>query len=160
VHSRRIGKICKFIEKEKKMSEKVLIVDDEEDFLEVMAERMKSRGMEVSTSTSAEEALVLIEKESFDAVILDFMMPGMDGIETLKAIKAAKPELQIILLTGHATVQKGVEAMKLGAMDVMEKPADLEILTEKIKIAKSEKTLIVEKKQDANIKSIIKKYGF
>ncbi len=142
------------------MSEKVLIVDDEEDFLEVMAERMKSRGMEVSTSTSAEEALVLIEKESFDAVILDFMMPGMDGIETLKAIKAAKPELQIILLTGHATVQKGVEAMKLGAMDVMEKPADLEILTEKIKIAKSEKTLIVEKKQDANIKSIIKKYGF
>jgi len=142
------------------MSEKVLIVDDEEDFLEVMAERMKSRGMEVSTSTSAEEALVLIEKESFDAVILDFMMPGMDGIETLKAIKATKPELQIILLTGHATVQKGVEAMKLGAMDVMEKPADLEILTEKIKIAKSEKTLIVEKKQDANIKSIIKKYGF
>ena len=142
------------------MSEKVLIVDDEEDFLEVMAERMKSRGMEVSTSTSAEEALVLIEKESFDAVILDFMMPGMDGIETSKAIKAAKPELQIILLTGHATVQKGVEAMKLGAMDVMEKPADLEILTEKIKIAKSEKTLIVEKKQDANIKSIIKKYGF
>jgi len=142
------------------MSEKVLLVDDEEDFLEVMAERMQARGIDVSTSNSAEEALGRIEKEPFDAVILDFMMPGMDGIETLKAIKEKKPELQIILLTGHATVQKGVEAMKLGAMDFMEKPADLEILTEKIKVAKSEKMLIVEKRQEKNIKTILKKYGF
>ena len=142
------------------MSEKVLLVDDEDDYLEVMAERMQARGIDVSTSNSAEEALSRIEREAFDAVILDFMMPGMDGIETLKAIKEKKPELQIILLTGHATVQKGVEAMKLGAMDFMEKPADLEILTEKIKVAKSEKTLIVEKKQADNVKTILKKYGF
>jgi two-component system, OmpR family, response regulator len=142
------------------MSEKVLIVDDEEDFLEIMAERMKSRGMEVFTSTSAEEALGMIDNQQFDAIVLDFMMPGMDGIQTLKVIKEKKPELQIILLTGHATVQKGVEAMKLGAMDFLEKPADLEILTERIKIAKSEKTLIVKKEQDATIDSIVKKYGF
>ena len=142
------------------MSEKVLLVDDEEDFLEVMAERMQARGIEVSTSSSAEEALRMIENEPFDAIILDFMMPGMDGIETLKVIKAKKPELQIILLTGHATVQKGVEAMKLGALDFIEKPADLEILTEKIKKAKAEKMLIVEKQQEKNIKTILKKYGF
>jgi len=142
------------------MSEKVLLVDDEEDFLEVMAERMQARGIEVSTSSSAEEALRMIEAEPFDAIILDFMMPGMDGIETLKVIKAKKPELQIILLTGHATVQKGVEAMKLGALDFIEKPADLEILTEKIKKAKAEKMLIVEKQQEKNIKTILKKYGF
>lgn len=141
------------------MSEKVLLVDDEEDFLEVMAERMQTRGIEVLTSTSAEEALQIIDKESFDAIILDFMMPGMDGIETLKAIKGKKPELQIILLTGHATVQKGVEAMKLGAMDFLEKPADIEILTEKIKIAKAEKTAIMEKKANEDIKEMLKRFG-
>jgi len=142
------------------MSEKVLLVDDEQDFLEVMAERMNARGMDVSTANSPEDALGMIEKESFDAIILDFMMPGMDGIETLKVIKEKKPELQIILLTGQATLQKGVEAMKLGAMDVIEKPADLEVLTEKIKKAKADRMLIVEKQQEKNIKTILKKYGF
>ncbi len=142
------------------MSEKVLLVDDEQDFLEVMAERMNARGMDVSTANSPEDALAMIETASFDAIILDFMMPGMDGIETLKAIKEKKPELQIILLTGHATVQKGVEAMKLGAMDFIEKPADLEILAEKIKKAKANRMLIVEKQQEKNVKTILKKYGF
>ena len=142
------------------MSEKVLLVDDEEDFLEIMAERMKARGIAVTTCTSAEDALGIIEKESFDAIILDFMMPGMDGIDTLQTIKTQKPELQIILLTGHATVEKGVEAMKLGAMDFIEKPADLEILTEKIKVAKAERMLIVEKEKKENVKSILKRYGF
>lgn len=141
------------------MSERVLLVDDEEDFLEVMVERMSNRGVDVATSNSAQDALKMIEKESYDAIILDFMMPGMDGIETLKAIKAKKPELQIILLTGHATVQKGVEAMKLGAMDVIEKPADLEVLTQKIKDAKAEKMLIVEKKTDNNIKEMLRRFG-
>ena len=142
------------------MSEKVLLVDDEEDFLEVMAERMQARGIEVVTSGSAENAVEMIERETFDAIILDFMMPGMDGIETLKAIKEKKPELQIILLTGHASVEKGVEAMKLGALDFIEKPADLEVLTQKIKAAKTEKMLIVERQQKKNIQSILKKYGF
>ena len=112
------------------MTERVLLVDDEEEFLEIMAERMRARDMEVTTSTSAAEALELIATESYDAVIMDFQMPEMDGIQALKAIREKKPEMQIILLTGHATVEKGVEAMKAGAMDFVEKPADLDALSE------------------------------
>ena len=142
------------------MSEKVLLVDDEKEFLEIMSERMKARDMDVTTATSADQALEIIEKEAFDAIILDFQMPGMDGMEALKAIKAKKPEAQIILLTGYATVEKSVEAMKIGATDFVEKPADLEILSEKIKNAKAEKMLIVEKQTEDKVKNIIKKYGF
>ena len=142
------------------MSEKVLLVDDEKEFLEIMSDRMKARDMEVTTATSAQQALEIIEKESFDAIILDFQMPGMDGMDALKAIKAKKPELQIILLTGYATIEKGVEAMKIGATDFIEKPADLEVLAEKIKNAKAEKMLIVEKQTEDKVKNIIKKYGF
>jgi len=135
-------------------------VDDEKEFLEIMSERMKTRDMDVTTATSADQALEIIEKESFDAIILDFQMPGMDGMEALKAIKAKKPEMQIILLTGYATVEKSVEAMKVGATDFIEKPADLEVLAEKIKNAKAEKMLIVEKQTEDKVKNIIKKYGF
>jgi len=142
------------------MSEKVLLVDDEKEFLEIMSERMKARDMDVTTATSAQQALEIIENESFDAIILDFMMPGMDGMDALKAIKAKKPESQIILLTGYATVEKGVEAMKVGATDFIEKPADLEVLAEKIKNAKAEKMLIVEKQTENKVKNILKKYGF
>lgn len=142
------------------MSEKVLLIDDEQDFLTVMSERMKARDMEVSTATSAKEALEKVEAESFDAVILDLMMPEVDGIETLKMLKKKNPELQVILLTGHATVEKGIEAMKLGAMDLVEKPADISTLTEKIKKAQAEKMIIVEKKNEERIKKIISARGW
>jgi DNA-binding NtrC family response regulator len=141
------------------MSEKILIVDDEEDFLEIMSERMQSRGMEVMTCTSAEEAVKVIKAETFDAIILDFMMPGMDGFQALKEIKTKRPELQIILLTGHATVEKGVEAMKMGATDFLEKPADIEALEKKIKEAKARRLLIVEKETEKRIQDVIHRMG-
>jgi len=141
------------------MAEKVLLVDDEEDFLEVMAERMKARGIDVTTSSTASDALDMIEKESYDAIILDFMMPDMDGFQTLQAIKERRPESQIILLTGYATVEKGVEAMKMGATDFIEKPADLEKLTEKIKAAQAKKMLIVEKQTEEKIKKMLQRFG-
>jgi len=141
------------------MSEKVLLVDDEEDFLEAMAERMRARDMEVTTASSAGEALKKMENETFDAIVLDFQMPEMDGMEALKSIKARRPESQIILLTGFATVEKGVEAIKEGAADFLEKPADLELLSKKIKEAKAEKMLIVEKQASKKVIDIIKKYG-
>ncbi|MGB5616757.1 MAG: response regulator [Desulfobacterales bacterium] len=142
------------------MTEKVLLVDDEEDFLEVLSERMTNRGIEVSTATSATEAIRIAEKESFDAIIVDLMMPEMDGLEALKLIKEKKPESQVILLTGHATVDKGIEAMKLGAMDFLEKPADLSQLTEKIKKAHAKKMIIVEKQIEEKVKKIMRTVGW
>jgi len=142
------------------MTEKVLLVDDEEDFLEVLSERMTNRGIEVSTATSATEAIRIAENESFDAIIVDLMMPEMDGLEALKLIKEKKPESQVILLTGHATVDKGIEAMKLGAMDFLEKPADLSQLTEKIKKAHAKKMIIVEKQIEEKVKKIMRTVGW
>ncbi len=141
------------------MSEKVLLVDDEEDFLEAMASRMEARGMTVQTCKSAEEALQKIKAETFDAVILDFMMPGMDGMQALREIKAKRPEAQIILLTGHATIEKSVEAMKLGAADFLEKPADIKALEKKIKEARANRMVVVEKQAEARIKEIIQRLG-
>ena len=141
------------------MSEKVLLVDDEKEFLEAMSERMRARGMVVTTASSAREAFEIMDREMFDAIVLDFQMPEMDGMQALKTIKAKRPESQIILLTGYATVEKGVEAMKIGAADFLEKPADLEILSRKIKQAKTEKMLIVEKQQEQRVIDVIKKYG-
>lgn len=141
------------------MTERVLLVDDEEEYLEIMSERMRARDIEVTTSTSAREALDMIATESYDAVIMDFMMPEMNGIEALKVIKEKNPEMQIILLTGHATVEKTVEAMKAGAMDLIEKPADLDALSEKIKDAHSQKALLVEKKDQERVINMLKKFG-
>jgi len=140
------------------MSERVLLVDDEKEFLDIMSERMESRGMIVTTAESADQALAIIKKETFDAIVMDFQMPGMDGMEALKSIKGIKPELQIILLTGYATIEKTVEAMKIGAMDFLEKPADIEALSKKIKAAKTEKMLIVEKQTEKKIQDILQRH--
>ena len=137
------------------MTEKVLLVDDEEEFVNTLAERMRTRGMTVFTSTSAMEALGKIEEESFDAVVLDLMMPGVDGLQALKIIKEKRPEIQVILLTGHASVKSGVEAIKLGATEFLEKPADIGILTEKIKRAQAQKMILVEKETEEKIKKIM-----
>ena len=141
------------------MAEHVLLVDDEQDFLDVMKERLSSRGMAVATETSAEAALKRIETELFDALILDLQMPGIDGMEALKRAKKLRPELQVILLTGHATVEKGVEAIKLGAMDFVEKPADLAALSEKINRARQNKMLIVEKMNQEKIVEMLRRFG-
>ena len=119
------------------MSAKVLLVDDEKDFLDIMAERMAARGMEVATAGSAEDALKMVESESYDAVIMDLMMPEMDGFKALKLFKETRPDLQIILLTANVPEEKCIEAIKLGAMDVIEKPADLNLLNQKIEAAKA-----------------------
>ena len=121
------------------MKTRVLLVDDERDFLDIMAERIRARGMAVTTATSAEEAAKIVEMDSYDIVIMDFMMPAMDGFKALKLLKDIQPEIQVILLTGDATADKCSEAKKLGALDVIEKPADLNLLIQKIKDAKARK---------------------
>lgn len=92
----------------------------------------------------------LAEKESFDAIIVDLMMPEMDGIEALKLLKKKKTETQVILLIGHATLEKGIEAIKLGAVHFLEKPADMNQLTKKIKKAHAQKMIVVEKQIEEN----------
>ncbi len=137
------------------MSEKVLLIDDEQDFLDVLSERMKNRDIDVTATSSAKDALELAENEAFDAIILDLQMPEMDGLQALQRLKTLNPDLQVILLTGHATVEKGVQAMKLGATDVMEKPADIQQLVEKIKNAHARKIILVEKQTEEKIRSIL-----
>ncbi|MEK6197369.1 MAG: response regulator [Desulfobacterales bacterium] len=140
----------------KKFAANVLLIDDEQQFLKVLEERLETRGLKVNTATSGEDALTLIDDRNFDAIVLDLAMPGIDGIETLRLLKEKNPDLEIIMLTGHATVQKGIEAMKLGAEDFLEKPVDLSILLERISEAKNKRILILEKKSQEAIKKIIK----
>jgi DNA-binding response OmpR family regulator len=121
------------------MPAKVLIVDDERDFLDIMAERLGARNIEVSAATSAEDALERVLTESYDAVIMDLMMPEMDGFKALKLFKMTRPDLPIILLTANVPEEKCIEAITLGAMDVIEKPADLNLLTQKIEEAKAQR---------------------
>ena len=142
------------------MSEKILLVDDESDFLEALSERMSSRDMDVSTSSSAADALEKVEKSNYDAVILDLQMPGMDGLEALRIIKEKDPKIQVILLTGHATLEKGIEAIKSGAMDLLEKPADIDVLTNKIQEASARRMLLVSQESEEKIKDILEHKGW
>ncbi|RJP17507.1 MAG: response regulator [Candidatus Abyssobacteria bacterium SURF_5] len=141
-------------------NEKVLLVDDEQEFTQTLSERMESRGLQVVTAENGPTALRKAEEESFDAIILDIMMPGMDGIETLRRLREINPKLQVIMLTGHATVKTGIEATKLGALDFLEKPADIKQLLEKIDQAKTNKMLLVEEENEEKIKKILKSKGW
>ena len=137
------------------MTEKVLLVDDEEEFVETLAERMRSRGMDVATCGSGVDALQLVDDEDFDVVVLDLKMPGIDGLDALKRIKRRRPDIQVVLLTGYATVEKGVEAIKEGALEFLEKPVDLSSLTDAIHKAKATKMVLVEKETEERIKEIL-----
>jgi len=114
-----------------------LIIDDEKDFLDIIAERIRAHGMNVCTASAVEDALNLVEEKSFDVVIMDFMMPGMNGFQTIKAIKGKKPGVQIILLTGYVPDDQRSEARALGVLDVIEKPPDLKDLIGKIRNIKT-----------------------
>jgi two-component system, OmpR family, response regulator len=118
---------------------KVLFVDDEIDFLETLKKRMKKRGMDVSGSGSGEEALQLLDDKQVDVVVLDVKMPGMDGIEVLREIKKRYPLIEVIMLTGHASVEVAIEGMELGAFDYLMKPMDIDELLYKLQDAYKKK---------------------
>jgi len=140
--------------------EKILLVDDEEAFATALSERLENRGLKVVTAENGPEAIDKVKEERFDAVILDLLMPEMDGIETLKYLLNENPDLQIILLTGHGSLEKGIEAMKVGAMDFLEKPANIEKLMEQIKEAKTKMLLLSEKKMQEELQQILKTKGW
>jgi DNA-binding NtrC family response regulator len=141
---------------EKELEAKVLLVDDEQDFLETLSSRLEMRGLKVSAVTSGEQAVAEAQQQDYDAIVVDLAMPGIDGLETLKRIKANNPNAEIIMLTGQASVQSGVEAMKLGAGDFLQKPVELSELMSKIGEAKSKKMLVLQKQSQEELRKIIK----
>lgn len=114
---------------------RVLLVDDEEAFVRGMARLLKFRGIEVSTALNGQEAVDAVKQSGFDVVVLDIKMPGMDGIETLGEIKKFAPDTEVIMLTGHASLSSGAQALRKGAYDYLMKPCDAEDLIEKIREA-------------------------
>lgn len=114
------------------MKSRLLIVDDEEQFIEALSERLSIRDYEVMTSLTGEEALEKIKNYNFDVVILDVRLPEIEGTEILREIKRLKPLTEVIMLTGHGTVEMAIAGMKLGAFDFLVKPCDTEDLIIKI----------------------------
>jgi DNA-binding NtrC family response regulator len=135
--------------------EKVLIVDDEVEFSQVLAQRMETRGISVDTAGGGKEAIQKAREKSYDAIILDLSMPEMNGMEALTHLLGDNPDLQVIVLTGYATIEKGVEAIKHGAMEFLKKPARLEELIEQIERAKAKKMLLVEKRMEEKLRDIL-----
>ncbi|MCX7822292.1 MAG: response regulator [Syntrophobacterales bacterium] len=123
---------------------KVLVVDDELDFLETIVKRLERRGFLAIGVSSGRAALDYLESHSVDVVILDVRMPGIDGIDVLKEIVTKWPTTQVILLTGHGSIEAGMKGLELGAYDYVLKPAKLEDIIKKINQA-YERKLILEK---------------
>ena len=137
------------------MKIRVLIVDDEEEFVQSLSERLTIRDFDVTTSLSGEDALKKLKGYNFDLVILDVAMPGMDGVEVLREIKRIKPLTEVIMLTGHATVEAAIEGMKLGALDFLMKPCETEELVAKINKAYEKKAEHEERIRAAKVCEII-----
>ncbi len=145
---------------EKHMNAKVLLVDDEEDFVSTLSQRLKVRGLKVTGTHRGEDAVKLADEQQFDVIVLDLAMPGMDGLETMKQIKENHPDAEIIILSGQGTVKTSIEAMKLGAEDFLEKPVDLKELLAKIDEAQNKRILILQKQSKDEIKDILKRKGW
>ena len=137
----------------------LLLVDDEVPFVETMTKRLSKRQLVVLPAYSGREALEKLGKNAVDVVILDVKMPGLDGIETLREIKKAHPLVEVIMLTGHATVETAVEGMRLGAFDYLMKPCEIEELLAKVKEAKDKKGKHEQKIMDARMKEITLRRG-
>ncbi len=140
--------------------ESVLLVDDEVEFVQTLAERMQARGLAVEYVTNGHDAIESARSKTYDAVVLDLAMPGMNGLETLKILLRDHPGLQIMLLTGQATVGDAVEATKIGAVDVFEKPTDIETLVEKIREARKARLALEEQHALDEIDKIMSTKGW
>ncbi len=134
---------------------KVLLVDDEELFLTTLAERLEVRGMQVTMATTGVDAVSTVDNQDFDLVVLDLSMPGIDGLETLKRIKAKQPDAEVIMLTGEGSIRTSIEAMKLGAEDFLQKPVNITELVTKISEAKDKRVHILENKSVRDIEKIL-----
>ncbi len=135
---------------------KVLLVDDEADFIELLSERLEMRGLKVVAVTTGEEAVAAAADRSIDVAVVDLAMPGIDGLETLRQIKEDRCDMEIIMLTGQSSVKSGIEAMKSGATDYLEKPVDLQALMNVIRAAKETRMKRLAKRTEKEVQNILK----
>lgn len=134
---------------------KILLVDDEKPFVETMLKRLKKRDVDIVPAYDGKEALACLDKDgSIEVVILDIKMPVMDGMTALKKIKSRHPLVEVIMLTGHATVETGIDGMKMGAFDYLMKPCDIEQLIAKVEEAAKRKRQQEQKIMEARIQTI------
>jgi len=124
---------------------RVLLVDDETDYLEVLSRRLKKRNVNAAGVPSGKEALRYLETIPVDVVVLDVRMPEMDGIQVLREIKKSHPLVEVIMLTGHASLEVAIEGMRLGAFDYLMKPADIDELLYKVQDAHKAKSIQQQK---------------
>ena len=124
---------------------KIMLVDDEERFLSTTQKLLTRKGIDVVTAASGDQALEMLQRKRIHVVFLDVKMPGMDGHETLKKIKMEFPLIEVIMLTGHATVESAIDGLKSGATDYLMKPADIDELIEKAKAAFQKRLFLEEK---------------
>ena len=124
---------------------RLLLVDDEQEFVETLADRLKMRDLDASIARNGEEALSAVEQEEPDVIVLDLKMPGIHGIEVLRRVKEAYPNVEVIILTGHGSKNDEEAARRLGAFDYVKKPADLDTLVSRIKNAFKQKMNKLEK---------------
>src|SRR4030067_531646 len=133
----------------------VLVVDDEKSILEALSDTLRDDGYEVINASSGEEALTLVKEQPPELILLDvWMSPGIDGLETLKAIKEIAPEPIVIMISGHGNVDIAVQATKLGAYDFLEKPLSGEKVLILLKRALEKQTL---EKENIALKTSISK---
>lgn len=142
------------------MKTKVLLVDDEPQFVETLAERLETRGFGVRTALSCDEAMGKLKEQEADVVILDVLMPGKDGIETLREIKDLNPLIEVIMLTGHATIETAIKGLKLNAFDYLMKPSETEDLVQKINSARSRKADQEDRIRKAEVNKIVLARGW
>jgi DNA-binding NtrC family response regulator len=134
---------------------KVLLVDDEEAFVDTMIKRLNKREIQILPAYNGKKALEQLENHSdIEVVILDIKMPVMDGMEALVQIKRKYPLVEVIMLTGHATVETGIEGMKKGAFDYLMKPCNADELVEKVRLAANRKRKHEEKIMEARLRAI------
>ncbi len=124
---------------------RVLLVDDEKEFLDVLVKRLMKRKLDVTGVSSGNEALLALREREVDVVILDVKMAGMDGLQTLKEIKRNHPLVEVIMLTGHANMDAAIEGMEAGAFDYLTKPADIDDLLYKVQDARQRKAIQEQK---------------
>lgn len=142
------------------MKIKVLLVDDEKEFTDTLKQRLDIRGFGVTGVYSGLEALSYIDKDNTDVVILDVAMPGLSGTETLEKLKDTVPLIEVIMLTGNATVENAIQGMKLGAFDYLMKPGDTDDLVNKINEAYALKRDRDERIRKAEVDRIISERGW